>query len=115
MSEKNVEKVKRTLEITDDSLDEQLQDFIERVEQQLAVRLGFLSEVPKVLMYIVIECTVKRFNRKGNEGMLSYTQEGESISYGKLLDEFQDDIDAWKNKQEAENNVSPRRGVSRFR
>ncbi|WP_270376212.1 phage head-tail connector protein, partial [Enterococcus thailandicus] len=74
--------------------------------------LGFLETVPAALNYIVVECTIKRFNRKGNEGMSSYGQEGESISYGKLLDEFEDDISAYKEKQK-ENSI-PRRGVARF-
>lgn len=109
-----LEEVKRTLEIEENDLDKQLEDFIKRISQQLNVRLGFLEAVPDVLSYIVVECTIKRFNRKGNEGMNSYGQEGETINYGKLLDEFQDDIDAWKAKEEAEKNVSPRKGVARF-
>ncbi|PZL71720.1 hypothetical protein CI088_12025 [Enterococcus plantarum] len=115
MSDQNIlEEVKRTLEIEDTDLDSQLTDFIKRTTQQLNVRLGFLEAVPDVLSYIVVECTIKRFNRKGNEGMNSYGQEGETINYGKLLDEFQDDIDAWKSKEEAKKNVSPRKGVARF-
>jgi hypothetical protein len=115
MSDQEIlEEVKRTLEIEENDLDKQLKDFIKRISQQLNVRLGFLEEVPSVLSYIVVECTIKRFNRKGNEGMNSYGQEGETINYGKLLDEFQDDIDAWKAKEEAEKNVSPRKGVARF-
>lgn len=109
-----LEEVKRTLEIEENDLDKQLEDFINRISQQLNVRLGFLKSVPDVLSYIVVECTIKRFNRKGNEGMNSYGQEGETINYGKLLDEFQDDIDVWKAKEDAEKNVSPRKGVARF-
>jgi len=111
---KTLEEVKRTIEITDNLLDQQLNDFINRVSQQLNVRLGFLDDVPKALEYIVVECTIKRFNRKGNEGMNSYGQEGETINYGNFLDEFQDDIDSWKSKQEADSNMSPRKGVARF-
>ena len=43
----------------------------------------------------MVETTVKRFNLKGNEGMTSYSQEGESISYGDLLDEYREDIALW--------------------
>lgn len=115
MSDQEILKeVKRTLEIEDADLDDQLSDFIKRITQQLNVRLGFLKAVPDVLSYMVVECTIKRFNRKGDEGMNSYSQEGETINYGKLLDEFQDDIDAWKAKEEAKKNVSPRKGVARF-
>ncbi|MGX7701051.1 phage head-tail connector protein [Enterococcus mundtii] len=107
-----LEEVKRSLEVDDEELDKQLADFIKRISSQLCVRFGFLESVPAALNYIVVECTIKRFNRKGNEGMSSYGQEGESISYGSLLDEFEDDISAYKEKQR-ENSV-PRRGVARF-
>ena len=108
-----LEEVKRSLEIEKDkTLDSQLKDFIKRISNQLCVRLGFLTEVPEDLNYIVVECTIKRFNRKGDEGMSSYSQEGESITYGKLLDEFEDDITAYKDKQKE--NTVPRKGVARF-
>lgn len=110
--DETLEEVKRSLEVDNEELDKQLTDFIKRISNQLCVRLGFLESVPTALNYIVVECTIKRFNRKGNEGMSSYGQEGESISYGKLLDEFEDDISAYKEKQK-ENSV-PRRGVARF-
>lgn len=111
-----VDEVKRSLEIkkTNEALDQQLIDFVNRVSQQLCVRLGFVQSVPDALGYIVIECTIKRFNRKSNEGMDSYSQEGESISYSNLLDEFDDDINAWKNNQDDETNAVPRKGVARF-
>lgn len=107
-----LEEVKRSLEIDNNEIDLQLEDFIKRISSQLCVRLGFLKSVPETLDYIVVECTIKRFNRKGNEGMSSYGQEGESISYGKLLDEFEDDISAYKEKQKE--NSTPRKGVARF-
>lgn len=110
--DETLEEVKRSLEITDNELDFQLEDFIKRISNQLCVRLGFLEAVPAVLNYIVVECTIKRFNRKGNEGMSSYGQEGESISYGKLLEDFEDDISAYKEKQKE--NSTPRKGVARF-
>lgn len=107
-----LEEVKRSLEVDDEDLDKQLIDFIKRISSQLCVRLGFLERVPEALNYIVVECTIKRFNRKGDEGMSSYSQEGESITYGKLLDEFEDDITAYKDKQKE--NTVPRKGVARF-
>lgn len=111
-----ISEVKRSLEIaqTNDTLDLQLIDFVSRISQQLCVRLGFVQIVPDALGYIVVECTIKRFNRKSNEGMETYSQEGESISYSNLLDEFEDDINAWKNNQDDETNAVPRKGVARF-
>ena len=90
--------IKRTLEITDTSLDAQLNDFIKRITDRLLLRLGVLT-LPVELQFIVVECTVKRFNLKGNEGMSSYSQEGESITYGDLLDEYKDDIALWVHTQ----------------
>ena len=108
-----LEEVKRSLEVDNEELDKQLTDFYQtNLKPTMCARLGFLDSVPAALNYIVVECTIKRFNRKGNEGMSSYGQEGESISYGKLLDEFEDDISAYNEKQR-ENSV-PRRGVARF-
>lgn len=90
--------IKRTLEITDTSLDAQLNDFIGRITDRLLLRLG-VPTLPVELQFIVVECTVKRFNLKGNEGMASYSQEGESITYGDLLDEYKDDIALWVHTQ----------------
>ena len=90
--------VKRTLEITDNALDSQLNDFIKRITDRLLLRLG-VPELPTELSFIVVECTVKRFNLKGNEGMASYSQEGESIKYSDLLDEYKDDIALWVHNQ----------------
>ena len=90
--------IKRTLEITDTSLDGQLNDFIKRITDRLLLRLG-VPELPAELSFIVVECTVKRFNLKGNEGMASYSQEGESVTYGDLLDEYKDDIALWVHAQ----------------
>ena len=91
--------IKRTLEITDTELDSQLNDFIKRITDRLLLRLGVLT-LPVELQFIVVECTVKRFNLKGNEGMASYSQEGERITYGDLLDEYKDDIALWVRTQD---------------
>ena len=91
--------IKRTLEITDTELDGQLNDFIKRITDRLLLRLG-VPTLPVELQFIVAECTVKRFNLKGNEGMASYNQEGESITYGDLLDEYKDDIALWVRTQD---------------
>ena len=91
--------IKRTLEITDTVLDSQLNDFIKRITDRLLLRLG-VPTLPVELQFIVVECTVKRFNLKGNEGMASYSQEGESITYGDLLDEYKDDIALWVRTQD---------------
>lgn len=108
-----LEEVKRSLEVEDlEGLDQQITDFIERTSKQLCVRLGFSESVPESLSYIVVECTIKRFNRKGNEGMSTYGQEGESIAYVNPLDEFELDIAAYKDEQKIKS--TPRKGVAVF-
>ena len=103
--------IKRTLEITDTSLDAQLNDFIGRITDRLLLRLGE-PLLPLELQFIVVEATVKRFNLKGNEGMTSYSQEGESISYGDLLDEYREDIALWINNRDRL--VDSNLGIVRF-
>ena len=103
--------IKRTLEITDTSLDAQLNDFIDRITDRLLLRLG-VEFLPLELQFIVVETTVKRFNLKGNEGMSSYSQEGESIKYNDLLDEYKEDITLWISNRDrlADSNL----GIVRF-
>lgn len=103
--------IKRTLEITDTSLDAQLNDFIDRITDRLLLRLG-VEFLPPELQFIVVECTVKRFNLKGNEGMSSYSQEGESIKYRDLLDEYKEDIALWISNRDRK--VDANIGVVRF-
>lgn len=56
---------------------------IANAEKQVLVYLpGDTTVVPKSLWYIVTELAIIRFNRIGNEGMASYSQEGESITFG---------------------------------
>ena len=66
---------------------------------RLLLRLkGRVEDVPAELGFIVLEVSVKRYNRLNNEGMTSYGQEGESISYSTAdsdFDEFSADIDSW--------------------
>ena len=65
-----------------------------------------------LLDYIVLEVCVRRYNRLKNEGMTSYSQEGESITFkSDDFDDFQDDISAWK---EANNVPDASLGSARF-
>lgn len=109
---KVLEEVKRSIEIedSDTELDLQLTDYINRISQQLRVRLNFVDEVPEVLTYIVVECAVSRFNRKGDEGMTSYSQEGQSINYKAMLAEYEADIANWI----ANDNKDPYEGIVRL-
>jgi hypothetical protein len=54
------------------------------------------------LSYIPLQVEVKRFNRLKNEGMTSFTQEGESITFNTDdFDEFASDIVDWKKQNGA--------------
>jgi hypothetical protein len=83
---------------TDTSKDPVISQIITLVSGRLNTRLG-TKEVPEELQYIVIEVSIARFNRIGNEGMSSYSQTEENISFSGMFAEFEDDIATWKDKQ----------------
>lgn len=101
--------LKLMLDIAGADLDAKLSLIIDQSNDKLLARLPNTEAVPEELEYIVLELAVIRFNRINNEGMASYSQEGESISYGSDIAEFESDIQAWLNKQE-DNRI----GVVRF-
>lgn len=96
----------------DSDTDSKLLLIIQHATQQV---LSYLpdgtTEVPNVLLYIVEELAVKRFNRIGNEAMQSYSEEGESISYSEsdMTDEYRKSIQAYINTT-----TDARKGVLRF-
>lgn len=81
-----VKRVKRLLflksppETGDVDLDELLKDIVDMTSQRLKSLTG-LKEISSDLDYIVVEVSIKRFNRLKNEGMKTYSQEGESIAF----------------------------------
>ena len=94
-------------------LDQQLSDFIKRITKRLLIRIN--EEVlPKQLEYIVIEATISRFNLIGNEGMQTYSQEGESIHYQSILKEYEDDIQAYISNQQGLKDADGKLGKVRF-
>lgn len=91
------------------TVDEQLEVIERRTKERLGSLLG-VSEIPSELNYISYEVTLKRFNRIGQEGMQSYSQEGLSMAFPDSdFDEYGSVIDDWKSK----NDEGARRG--RFR
>lgn len=92
--------LKTMLQITDNKRDSILELIKKNTEQALRFKLGLKAtdNLPAELDYIVLEVAVKRYNRIANEGMSSYSQEGESITFSTNdFDEFADDIADWKN------------------
>lgn len=94
--------VKILLDIQEEEtdLDNKLNLIITNAGKQVLSYLPTGTEsVPAALEYIVCEMAVTRFNRLGNEGMSSYSQEGESITYGDDISPYLSAIQAWNNMQ----------------
>lgn len=92
----NLGRIKTLLGFKDDKQVKLLNVIIDNTEQALKIKLSS-DEVPKELNYILVEVSVKRFNRLKNEGMTSYSQEGESITFNSSdFDDFADDIAQWR-------------------
>lgn len=93
--------LKTMLGLADDTRDALLSLIIKTTVQALRFKLALAPSepFPSDLSYIALEVCVKRFNRLKNEGMTSYSQEGESITFNSNdFDDFQADIDAWKER-----------------
>lgn len=97
----NLAELKTMLGLFDNTRDALLSLIIKTTVQALRFKLALSSAeaFPNDLSYIALEVCIKRFNRLKNEGMTSYTQEGESITFNSNdFDDFQSDIDAWKER-----------------
>jgi len=101
--------LKTKQQIKDDKRDDILKLIVKNTTQALRFKLGLKAseKVPEQLDYIALEVAVKRYNRLANEGMSSYSQEGESITFSANdFDEFTNDIDAWKDDNGMKDNMS---------
>ena len=93
--------LKTMLALKSDKQDEILELIINNTEQAMRFKLELNTdeELPSELGYIELEVCVRRFNRLKNEGMASYSQEGESITFNSSdFDDFMDDINLWKQR-----------------
>lgn len=93
--------LKTMLALKSDKQDNILSLIITNTDQALRFKLELSSDekLPPELSYIELEVCVRRFNRLKNEGMSSYTQEGESITFNASdFDDFMDDINLWKQR-----------------
>lgn len=86
--------IKTALSITSDDRDKLLNLIIKRTTQRLKSKLHLTSEdVPSSLEFILFEVSIRRYNRMSNEGMTSYSQDGESITFNDDdFAGFEDDI-----------------------
>lgn len=99
----NKKDLKTMLQLSTDKMDSVLDLIIKNTVAQARFKLGLIAEekFPNELSYIPLEVCVKRYNRLKNEGMSSYSQEGESITFDNTdFDSFLDDIAEWRKKRE---------------
>ncbi|PTJ71217.1 phage head-tail connector protein [Mammaliicoccus sciuri] len=75
-----LEDVKERIGFTDIIQDKQLYSIIRNVKSELKARIP-VRQIPEALRFIVIEISVKRYNRVGAEGMTSESVEGRSSTY----------------------------------
>lgn len=91
--------LKTMLQLKTDKQDDLLSLIIKNTEQALRFKLGLDNEgdLPSELEFISLEVCVRRYNRISNEGMASYSQEGQSITFNSSdFDDFEADINAWR-------------------
>lgn len=91
--------LKTMLGLTTSNSDDVLNLIINNTMQALRFKLGLNASdaFPSELDWVALEVCVRRFNRLKNEGMSSYSQEGESITFqSDDFNDFQKDIDEWK-------------------
>jgi len=80
-------------------LDKKLNLLIKLATSRLKVLLGNV-EPPEELQYIIVEVTVKKFNKVGSEGFSNHSVEGESFSINdKDFEEYKADIQSWLDSQ----------------
>lgn len=95
----SIANLKTMLQLTTDKQDDLLNLIIENTEQALRFKLSLTKDesLPDELGFIALEVCVRRYNRLANEGMASYSQEGQSITFNSSdFDDFIDDINAWR-------------------
>ncbi len=97
--------LKSLLGLTTTDFDSRLSLITELVMDALRFKLGLTESdpFPTELKYIGYEVSVKRFNRLKSEGMKSYSQEGESITFDDTdFDDYLDDIEEWKRRKKVD-------------
>ena len=108
--------VKLLLGFTNADQDDLLNLIISNTEAGLKLRVGGVGEVPPELGHVVTEVAVRRFNRRKNEGMSSYGQEGETITFDDAadFDAFADDIDAWLDQHQQPKSLGTVRFINAY-
>ena len=101
--------LKTMLMIKDNEQDDLLTLIIKKTVKSTRFKLGLgtQDDFPSEMDYIPFEVCIRRYNRLKNEGMSSYTQEGEAITFNANdFDDFASDIEAFKKQNN--NDDAPR-------
>lgn len=94
------------------TIDEKLEVIERRTKERLQIKMKIVP-IPSEYEYIVNDVVLKRFNRIGNEGMESYSQEGLSMTFNDSdFDEYIDEINDYI---EANDPKMQRKSIARFR
>ncbi|WBS98100.1 phage head-tail connector protein [Lacticaseibacillus paracasei] len=91
--------LKTMMEIKSNTQDDVLNLIITNTTKALRFKLDLkpTENFPEELSYIALEVCIRRYNRRKNEGMTSYEQEGQSFTFkSNDFDDFADDINDWK-------------------
>lgn len=91
--------LKTMMEIKSNTQDDVLNLIITNTTKALRFKLDLkpTEDFPEELSYIALEVCIRRYNRRKNEGMMSYEQEGQSFTFkSNDFDDFADDINDWK-------------------
>lgn len=73
-------RVKVLLGITDNDNEELLREIIDITNSKI-LNYIYKTELPNELEFVLIELSIKRFNRIGSEGFVSETVDGKTMSY----------------------------------
>lgn len=86
--ETTLENVKLDLNLSDELQDDLLKMLINKVCRHFKLSYG-VAEIDVGFDFIIEDCTIKRFNRRGSEGARSESVEGHSVTYYDVMSEFE--------------------------
>ena len=93
-----LERVKMFLGIKDDDKNDLLNEIIWFNEKKLTGYIG-VSSLPLDLEWIVVELSIERFNKIGNEGISSQSVDGVSLTFEDNLDKYLVYLDKYVNSE----------------
>lgn len=83
-----LESVKIDLDINDNLQDELLLLLIRKVTDHFKLAYS-VEAIEDIFSFVIEDCTIKRFNRRGSEGTKAESIEGHSVTYDDTASEFE--------------------------